>query len=129
MVNLGQLLRMQNAANEVLLVGFASYHGSVLAARAWGSQPECMTMPAAEPDSWEDLMHRIDGRSCLFMLDQVDDDEALTQTRGHRSIGVIYHPERERSSNYVPTALSQRYNAMIFLASSQAAEPLAFGAR
>ncbi|HWA98532.1 MAG TPA: erythromycin esterase family protein, partial [Pirellulales bacterium] len=63
MVNLGQLLRMQNAANEVLLVGFASYHGSVLAAREWGSQPECMTMPAAEPDSWEDLMHRIDGRS------------------------------------------------------------------
>ena len=37
------------------------------------------------------------------------------ETRGHRAIGVVYHPEYEHLGNYVPTVLSRRYDALLFI--------------
>src|SRR5256885_12281581 len=34
--------------------------------------------------------------------------EGLCARRGHRAIGVVYDPERERYGNYVPTILPER---------------------
>ena len=58
------------------------------------------------------------------MLDDAHDDEELLQERGHRAIGVVYHPEYERYGNYVPTVLPRRYDAFLFLDETRALEPL-----
>ncbi|WP_438267822.1 erythromycin esterase family protein [Halomarina pelagica] len=36
----------------------------------------------------------------------------LADERGHRAIGVVYHPNRE-AANYVPTVLPERYDAFV----------------
>jgi len=33
----------------------------------------------------------------------------------HRAIGVMFQPEHERQRNYVPTEMTKRYDAFIFL--------------
>ena len=42
----------------------------------------------------------------------------------HRAIGVVYNPQQERYGNYVPSVLSQRYDAFIYLDQTQAVHPL-----
>jgi erythromycin esterase-like protein len=48
---------------------------------------------------------------------------ALAQTLGHRAIGVVYDPSHERWGNYVPTSLSRRYDAFVFIDQTRALEP------
>lgn len=48
----------------------------------------------------------------------------LSEIRGHRAIGVVYDPRRERWGNYVPTSLSNRYDAFIFIDKTRALEPI-----
>src|SRR5215471_9023537 len=67
MVNLGQLVRMQHRPENVVLVGFGSYHGRLL-------------------------------------LTRLEASPVLNQRRGHRAVGVVYHPEAE-IGNYVPSTL------------------------
>jgi erythromycin esterase len=43
--------------------------------------------------------------------------------RGHRAIGVVYHPEYERG-NYVPTVLPRCYDALLYLDQTQALHAL-----
>jgi erythromycin esterase len=42
----------------------------------------------------------------------------------HRAIGVVYHPERERWGNYVPTVLGDRYDAFLWFDETRALLPL-----
>ncbi|WP_446215626.1 erythromycin esterase family protein [Micromonospora sp. IBHARD004] len=42
---------------------------------------------------------------------QADRPDLLTDELDHRAVGVVYHPERERLGNYVPTVLGDRYDA------------------
>jgi erythromycin esterase len=44
--------------------------------------------------------------------------------RDHRAVGVVYAPEREKYGNYVPTLMSQRYDAFLFIDRSEALHPL-----
>jgi erythromycin esterase-like protein len=53
----------------------------------------------------------------------------LVQTRGHRAIGVVYHPEFEHLGNFVPTILPRRYDAFVYLDQTQALHPLAVPVR
>lgn len=43
----------------------------------------------------------------------------------HRAIGIVYHPEWERSGNYVPTVVPRRYDALVHFATTRALTPLA----
>jgi erythromycin esterase len=54
---------------------------------------------------------------------------SLRERRGHRAVGVVYHPEQERLGNYVPTVLSQRYDALLYLDERQALHSLPIVAR
>ncbi len=56
LLNVGQLLR-QKYNSDVFITGFASYEGSVIAGRQWGSRMEKMFVPPAEAGSLEDLLH------------------------------------------------------------------------
>jgi erythromycin esterase-like protein len=43
---------------------------------------------------------------------------------GHRAVGVVYDPQHERRGNYVPTELSKRYDAFVFVDKSHAIKSL-----
>lgn len=122
MVNVGQLLREADGP-EVYAVGFGTYEGTVIAGRSWGAPLEVMQVPPAITNSWEELLHRISPENKLLFFRE--NAEVLDETIvGHRAIGVVYHPERERG-NYVPTIISKRYDAFIYLDRTKALSPLA----
>ncbi|WP_258171231.1 erythromycin esterase family protein [Paenibacillus sp. R14(2021)] len=123
MVNVGQLLR-EKYGEDVYAVGFGTYEGSVIAGRSWGAPAQEMTVPPAMHGSWEELLHRLGPKDKLLLFPANDSvlDEAIL---GHRAIGVVYHPERERG-NYVPTCLSKRYDAFIYIGQTKALSPLVF---
>src|SRR5918994_480594 len=43
---------------------------------------------------------------------------------GHRAIGVVYNPDRERRGNYVSSILGRRYDALIYCDRTGAVTPL-----
>ncbi|WP_435146881.1 erythromycin esterase family protein [Halobaculum sp. P14] len=122
-LNIGQLARERFGDDDVKLVGFGSYEGSVVAGDEWGAPMETMDVPAAKDGSYEDVFHRAGGDDRLLYTDRIADDDALSEPRGHRAIGVVYHPQWE-SGNYVPTDLRRRYDAFIHVDESQALHPL-----
>ena len=60
----------------------------------------------------------------LLRCDEPRAREAFSEVRGHRAIGVVYHPQREHRGNFVPTALSRRYDALLHIDETQALHPL-----
>lgn len=133
MVNVGQLVRERHMGEGVVLVGFGSHSGTVIAADAWGDVPRVMDVPPARTGSLEDLLHRaLPGGRALFVFPHVQLQrppstglgEWFHQERGHRAIGVVYRPQYERLGNYVPTVLAQRYDAFCYLDRTQALTPL-----
>jgi erythromycin esterase-like protein len=125
MVNVGQLVRERHAAEGVVLVGFGSYRGSVIAGREWDAPMERMEVPPARTGSWEDVLHRAGAADRLLLFDEGrESTRLLLGERRHRAIGVVYHPDYERYGNYVPTVLPRRYDAFLFLDETRALHPL-----
>ena len=112
MVNVGQLVRERHAHEGVYLVGFSSYRGSVIAAKDWEAPMERMRVPPARDGSWEDVLHRAGASNKLLLLESLRNADDFLTERGHRAIGVVYHPEYEHLGNYVPTILPYRYDAL-----------------
>ena len=84
-----------------------------------------MPVPEARPDSVEDLLHREIGEDALLLFPSDRGGRGwLDEARPHRAIGVVYHPERERFGNYVPTVLGERYDAFCYLDDTSALRPL-----
>lgn len=124
LVNVGQLVREQHQKDGVVLVGFGSYEGSVIAGAYWGAKMRRMNVPPGIPDSLEDELHKDGTGNKLILFDENPEvQEYFSGRKGHRAIGVVYHPERERG-NYVPSKLSERYDAFLFLDRSKALHPL-----
>jgi erythromycin esterase len=123
MVNVGQLTRQARGDDGVVLVGFATHRGSVIAAEEWGAPMRRMRVPEAREDSCEALLHRAVAADVLLPLGDAA-PEGLDEPRGHRAIGVVYDPRMEQWGNYVPTILSHRYDALIFLDDTRALDPL-----
>lgn len=128
MVNVGQLLRERHASDGVLLVGFASNEGTVIAASAWGESERVMPVPRSQADSHERLLHRaLPGPSLLVFPD--DRRSPWLRARlGHRAIGVVYDPGREHG-NLVPTVMGARYDAVLWFDETEALIPLRREAR
>jgi erythromycin esterase-like protein len=123
MVNIGQLAREQYGEKNVYLVGFGSYKGTVIAGKEWGAPMEEMEVPEAREESIEALLHHQQETDRYILLSE--QAENLFSLRiGHRAIGVVYNPAGERSGNYVPSVLSRRYNAFIYLDRTKALHPL-----
>ncbi|RTZ43295.1 erythromycin esterase family protein [Candidimonas sp. SYP-B2681] len=130
MVNVGQLIREAHPEPGVVrLVGFGTHSGTVIAAREWGAPMQAMRMPHARVNSLEDLLHRAGApglavstttmhkQNSLLVFNGSDDGgiPGLDKSLDHRAIGVVYHPEAERRSNYVPTLVPRRYDAFLFI--------------
>src|SRR5262249_6014357 len=124
MVNVGQLVREGNGEGDVVLVGFGSYAGSVIAGDEWEAPMRRMPGPPARPGRRGDVVHRAGAADRLTVLDAVREHEGFLEERGHRAIGVVYDPERERFGNYVPTVLPWRYDAFLYIDQTTALRPL-----
>jgi erythromycin esterase-like protein len=124
MVNVGQLVRERHASEGVVLVGFGSYRGSVIAAREWEAPMEEMAVPPAREGSWEDVLHRAGEADKLLVFDEFLGADEFFEEREHRAVGVVYHPEYEQYGNYVPTVLPRRYDAFCYIDETHALHPL-----
>lgn len=122
-VNVGQLLREQKGNNKVLIVGFGTHRGTVIAADQWGVNFENMITPPAQEGSWEDAMHKA-GPSNKLLLFTKENRSLFLQPIGHRAIGVVYNPQYEQYGNYVPSVMSDRYDAFIYINNTKALQPL-----
>ncbi|MEU1889575.1 erythromycin esterase family protein [Streptomyces pristinaespiralis] len=125
LINVGQLVRERHAADGVVLVGFGSHEGTVIASDRWGGRPRTMKVPPARVNSLEDLLHQaLPGGGALFVFPAEERIRWLREERDHRAIGVVYRPEREKWGNYVSTVLGDRYDAFCFLDRTTALTPL-----
>lgn len=124
LVNIGQIVRERHQRQGVVLTGFGSYEGSVIAGREWGSPMEEMVVPKARQESWEELFHRAFGGNRLLLTSVMREFQELNRVRGHRAIGVVYNPAQESMGNYVPTILPERYDAFIYLDHTDGLHPL-----
>jgi erythromycin esterase-like protein len=136
MLNVGQLVREDRGERPddrdgVVLVGFGTHRGSVIAAGEWGEQMQRMRMPIAREGSLEDLLHEAIGGDGLLLFDGTADGgiPGLDAVVDHRAVGVIYHPRAERWGNYVPTIVPRRYDAFLFVDETRAVDPLHLPAR
>lgn len=124
MHNVGQLVRQQHQDEGVVLVGFGSYQGEVIAGEFWGGEMKKMDLPKAIEGSVERILHQHGAKNQLLIFD--DDSplkEIFSERLGHRAVGVVYDPHRERG-NYVPSRLSDRYDAFLYIDKTRALHPL-----
>lgn len=124
MVNVGQLVRERHGDQGVVLVGFGGGQGRVIAGAAWDAPMEKMRVPEARVGSWENVLRQASDSRQLLIFDPEEKDPTMVQPRGHRAIGVVYHPAYEHLGNYVPTVLPHRYDAFLFFPETHALHPL-----
>ena len=131
LVNVGQLVREAHGERPteregVVLVGFGTHRGSVIAGEEWGAPMRRMRVPEARVGSWEDVLHRAGARDALLVFTGSGDGgiPGLEWPLGHRAIGVVYDTGAERSRNYVPTVVPRRYDAFLFVDETRALDPL-----
>jgi erythromycin esterase len=123
MVNVGQVVRERHERDGVVLVGFGGHRGSVVAAEEWGAPMRSMPVPPAPAGTHEALLSEVAPRPALLVFGDRRDGPWLSARRGHRAIGVVYRPERDRS-NWVPTEMGRRYDAFLSFADTEALRPL-----
>jgi erythromycin esterase len=123
MINIGQLARERHGDGTVVLVGFGSHQGSVIAAPRWGSPAQVMEVPPARTGSVEHRLHQALPERALLVFG-VDDETWLHNPVDHRAIGVVYDPSFEEWGNYVPTRLARRYDAFVWCDRTTALHPL-----
>ena len=125
MYNVGELARMEHHDKGVVLVGFGSYSGTVIAGKSWGAATQKMELPEAKKGSIEHLLHKSGDANKLLLMDDFIKNDVLMENRiGHRAVGVVYHPAYEQYGNYVPSVLPLRYDAFIYLDKTRALYPL-----
>lgn len=124
MINLGQLTREGYGRADVVLVGFGSHSGSVIAGREWGEPWKRRLVPPGRPGSWEDVLHRAWADGYFFVFTGAGAEAPMLEPRGHRAVGVVYRPEYEHLGNYVPTVMPRRYDVFVYLDRTNALRPL-----
>jgi erythromycin esterase-like protein len=123
MINIGQLARQMHGQENVRLVGFGTYTGSVIAGSFWDAPMQSMPVPPALPGSWEEILHNVSPHDKLLLSKEMKHHEDLWWVKPTRAIGVVYDSAHERG-NYVPTLLPSRYDEYIYLDTTKALRPL-----
>lgn len=123
-LNVGQLIR-EKYEDDVVLIGFTTYNGTVSAASHWGGNVERKQIRPALHGSIEDLFHQTDIKNFFLNLrDTRREIEALQDEYLERAIGVIYSPESERASHYFKARLTEQFDAILHFDTTSALEPL-----
>lgn len=122
--NIGELARKGYGDEDVTLIGFGSFTGTVIAGSSWGAPMHKMKVPHAVSGSIEELLHAEGTSDKLLIFDKSRNYPShFNEPTGHRAIGVVYNPDNERG-NYVPTIMTQRYDAFVYIDQTQALYPL-----
>jgi erythromycin esterase len=116
---LAELLR-KKYGRSVFLTGFDTYKGTVIASPRWGREFRVMQVPPAKKGSFEELLHNEVGNRILFSS-SIKNHPRLKTWIGQRAIGAVYDPAKEI---YVASVIPQRYDAVIFIDSTNALHPL-----
>ncbi|HTL07463.1 MAG TPA: erythromycin esterase family protein [Chitinophagaceae bacterium] len=124
MYNVAELVRLKHHEKGVVLVGFGSYKGEVIAGKSWGAQMKKTEMPHARKGSWEYLLHKAGTQNKLLLMQDLMNEDFMEHHLPHRAIGVVYNPAYEQYGNYVPTILPLRYDAFIYIDKTTALHPL-----
>ncbi|HEX6847786.1 MAG TPA: erythromycin esterase family protein [Chitinophagaceae bacterium] len=125
MYNIGELVRMEHQDKGVVLVGFGSFKGSMIAGKSWGAAMKKMELPEAKDQSLEYLFHKAGKQNKLLITEDIMNNDLFMENHiGHRAVGVVYNPAYEQYGNYVPTILPLRYDAFIFIDETKAMYPL-----
>ena len=109
-----------------LHLGFRTYTGTVTAAAKWDNLPSAAETRPTGP-SWQlgsALARDAKGNS---LIRYSRDAETLPPSCGRtaeRAIGVIYRPETERFSHYVPARLADQFDAVLHFDETSALVPL-----
>lgn len=123
-LNIGQLAR-EHWPDEVALVGFTTYEGTVTAASNWDAPaPTRMRVRPALAGSYEALFHEVGEPRFLVDLTSGEAGKELLSPMLERAIGVIYRPETERASHYFSALLAGQFDAVIHIDETRAVEPL-----
>ncbi|AKD01975.1 erythromycin esterase family protein [Pontibacter korlensis] len=124
MFNIGQLARQKYGRDNVKLVGFGSYQGTVIAGKSWGAPMQKMDVPPAVEGSWEEMLHNMSTDDKIILSKDLKHLPELQERIGHRAIGVVYDPKYEMFGNYVPTVIPERYDAFIYFDETEAVHPI-----
>jgi erythromycin esterase-like protein len=122
-LNVGQLAR-ERWPEDVALVGFTTYSGTVTAASAWDAPAQRKRVRPALDESYEALFHDLGERRFLLDLVSGAAAQALVEPRLERAIGVIYQPQTERASHYFFAHMAEQFDALVHIDETRAVEPL-----
>jgi len=121
-INIGQVAR-ELWPGEVFTIGFTTHHGRVTAASEWGAPAERKRVRPALSGSYESAFHEMQ-EPMMLIPTQAPGNEALSNPRLERAIGVIYRPETERTSHWFHTDIRAQFDAVIHIDSTTALRPL-----
>jgi len=121
--NLCQLLKRKYGDDKIFSVGFGMYSGDVMAAYKWSDSARVISLPPAYDGSWESLLKQAGEGDKLIFSEEMQKVMPLNRWYNQRGIGVIYHPDRPRSS-YMPSYISKKYDAFIFIDNTHPIHPI-----
>ncbi|EFC47348.1 predicted protein [Naegleria gruberi] len=134
-INIGRKCR-ENFPDDVYIVGFSTFNGSVTAADKWNQDPEYKRVNPGMKDSIEELLHdaTIGQKTKDYMLLFKSKDPSvetnatlrreLEKERLERAIGVIYRPKTERQSHYFEAKVAKQFDALIHFNTTTAVHPI-----
>ncbi len=122
-INISQLLREKHGNDQVYIVGFSSYSGTVMASLAWQEAERIFMIPKAPKESLEHILSQKDLDSFYILLNDDNLPYYLTEKIDHRAKGVVYSPIHD-NYNYVETIVNERYNALMFIKSTKHLNPI-----
>jgi erythromycin esterase-like protein len=123
-LNLGQLLRERFGNENVYLLGFTTYQGTVVAADRWGGPHRVHNLRPASADSYAGMFHKAGLTDSLILLPRGSAvARALDSPRLKREFGVIYARDSELQSHYLRTRLARQFDAVIYVDRTRAVSP------
>lgn len=127
-VSLGGISRERLGDDQVSLIGFTTFTGTVLASQSWNGNVSNLHISKARTASLDHALHesisQIGHDNFYLNLQNIGESSILEDYRGHRAIGVVYQPEHENKTQYIPTKVAKRYDFLVFIDNSHPLTPL-----
>lgn len=122
--NVGQLARQQFGVENVCIIGFTTYIGTVTATSNWNEAAQLKKVRPAIRGSYEKLFHEAEIPRFFLNLRNDEAAFALAKPLLERAIGVIYRPQTERYSHYFKASLAEQFDGVIHFDVTKAVKPL-----
>ena len=129
--NVGYLARETFGA-AVRILGFSTFQGAVTAMPDGSRKPKRMALAPALPGSCErvlrDNFRYYPGPKCVDLRRPLPDDARvvglLRETRPQRFVGVHYLRDDERARHYIDSNMAEQYDAVVYVDTTAALEPI-----